>query len=142
MNEHDNHKNKKARVMVFGTFDVLHPGHIFLFKEASKLGELYVVIARDKTVQQIKGFAPSMNEEQRRKKVQILKHVKKAVLGKLYDKFKIVEEISPDIICLGYDQKTFADRLPEELKKRGMSCEIRRIPPYKAHRYKSSLLKY
>ena len=39
------------KVMVFGTFDIIHPGHIHLLKEAKEYGDfLIAVIGRDATV--------------------------------------------------------------------------------------------
>ena len=44
-----NTPNKK--VICFGTFDILHLGHVNFFKQAKSLGdELVVVIARDVNV--------------------------------------------------------------------------------------------
>ena len=46
------------KVMATGTFDLLHPGHGIYLNEAKKLGgedaKLYVVIARDSTVEKRK----------------------------------------------------------------------------------------
>ena len=56
-------------VMVFGTFDILHPGHINFFKQAKKYGNLIAVIARDRTVKQVKGRLPKYSEKQRLKAI-------------------------------------------------------------------------
>ena len=37
----------KKKVLIAGTFDILHPGHIYLIQEAAKLGDVYVVVATD-----------------------------------------------------------------------------------------------
>ena len=48
-----------VRVLAFGTFDILHPGHDHYLQEARKLGdELWVVVALDETVRQGKGRLP------------------------------------------------------------------------------------
>ncbi len=36
------------KVLIAGTFDLIHPGHIFLINEAAKLGDVYVIVATDK----------------------------------------------------------------------------------------------
>jgi cytidyltransferase-like protein len=39
------------RVVATGTFDILHPGHIYYLEESRKLGdELWVIVARDANV--------------------------------------------------------------------------------------------
>jgi FAD synthetase len=132
-----------TRVLVFGTFDILHPGHEYFLKQAKKQGgELVVVVARDSTVKQVKGEQPHHDENFRLSNIQNLDYVDKAMLGnKTNDKYKIVEEIKPDLICLGYDQKAFVDDLEKELKKRGLSASIMRIDAYKPDIYKSSRYK-
>ena len=130
------------KVLVFGTFDLLHPGHLNLFKEARSLGDhLTVVVARDKTVKEVKGRFPDMSESERLSHVSGSAFVDSAVLGSNSDKYKVIEEISPDVICLGYDQSAFTENLDAELKKRGVYVEIVRLKPYKEHVYKSSKLK-
>ena len=39
------------RVVATGTFDLLHPGHLYYLEESKKLGdELWVIVARDANV--------------------------------------------------------------------------------------------
>ncbi len=108
---------KRAKVLVGGTFDILHPGHIFLLKEASKYGDVIVVVARDSTVKRVKGRDPIFNEKHRLMMVSSIKYVKEAILGKeSTDILEIVEELKPDIIVLGPDQnleEIIAKRFPE-----------------------------
>lgn len=131
------------KVLVFGTFDILHPGHKYFLIQAKKHGNLlFVVVARDLTVKQIKKEFPVNNETERLKAVQVLGYVNKAMLGSTdMDKYKIIEEIKPDIICLGYDQKAFVDDLQAELEKRGLKPMIVRIKAYKPDEQRSSYYK-
>ena len=91
--------------MAFGTFDLLHPGHINFLSQAKKHGELIVIIARDRTVKKIKGKLPLHNEKQRLGAVKSLKLASKVILGSLIDKYAAIKKYKPDIIALGYDQK-------------------------------------
>ncbi|MBN2142890.1 FAD synthase [Candidatus Woesearchaeota archaeon] len=127
------------RVLVFGTFDNFHKGHEFFLAEAKKLGtELHVVIARDETVERIKGKPPRNDHHKRRERVQAFEHVDVAVLGNKGDVYKIIEDIRPDLIVLGYDQNHFTERLEEELKKRGIAAKIVRLGSFEPEKYKSS----
>jgi FAD synthetase len=128
------------KVLVFGTFDVFHPGHDFFLRKAKSYGdELYVVVARDSTVNQIKNRIPINNEKNRVEVLNSLSYVNKVRLGYEGDKYKIIEEIKPDVICLGYDQKVFTENLKEKLRERGLNSEIIRInESYKPEMYKSS----
>lgn len=130
------------KVMVFGTFDPLHTGHHFLFSAARKFGDfLIVVVARDKTVQTVKGHETQESEKQRLLNVKAAAGVDLAVLGQLKDVYSVIEEHKPDVICLGYDQFAFTERLPAELERRKITAEIIRLPAFKEDVYKSSLLK-
>ena len=57
------------KVIVFGTFDIFHPGHEYFLKKSKRFGEeLTVVVARDKTVYEVKKRYSLNNEEEREKK--------------------------------------------------------------------------
>ncbi|MCK5490568.1 MAG: adenylyltransferase/cytidyltransferase family protein, partial [Candidatus Pacebacteria bacterium] len=100
------------KVMVFGTFDIFHKGHEDFFRQAREFGEyLIVVVARDENVLKIKGKLPRDNEDMRQEKIVESKLADKVILGNLDDKYKVIQEYKPDVICLGYDQGTFTENL-------------------------------
>lgn len=130
------------KVLVAGTFDIIHPGHLFLLKQAKKHGNfLIVIIARDKTVKKLKNRPPQNNEKQRLKNLKLVKIADKIILGNHGNKLKIIEKIRPDVICLGYDQKIKALSLAKDLKKMGLNPKITRLKSHHPHRYKSSKLR-
>ena len=130
-------------VMCFGSFDILHKGHLHYLREAKRYGDkLIVVVAKDSNIKEFKGKEPKYNEHERLEYVRGLGVVDKAVLGREKDILEVVEEFNPDIICLGYDQETMSVyELKEQLSKRGVKADIIRIDAYKEDVYKSSKLK-
>ena len=127
------------RVMVFGTFDGLHPGHLNFFKQARKFGDNFlVVVARDKNVRKIKGRLPKLGERQRLRAVkEVIKRSRdQVVLGGLKDPMTVIAKFTPNVIALGYDQKSFS----EGLKSKFPDIKIVKLKPYKAEVYKSSKL--
>lgn len=130
------------RVAAFGTFDIFHPGHEFYLKQASMRGDqLHVVVARDDTVQHLKGRAPLNNQSNRLAAVENLSYVHKAYLGKEDDKFALLGRIRPHVICLGYDQKTFGKDLRKVLEEKGLKAEIEVLPSFMPQKHKSSKLR-
>jgi len=129
--------------MCFGSFDVLHPGHLYYLREAKRYGDkLIVVVAKDSNFKKFKNKEPKYNERQRLEHIRELPYVDKAVLGKDDDVLEVVEEYNPDIICLGYDQETMSMyELKDELSKRGIKPDIMRMGAYKENIYKSSKLR-
>ena len=130
------------RVMVFGTFDRLHPGHRSFFAQAAKLGNVIAVVARDANVRKIKKKSPLENERARLAKVARDKNVQQAMLGDREDFLKPVEKIQPDTVALGFDQKTFGIKtLQRELKKRNLAPRIFRLKSFQPKKFKSSFLR-
>ena len=127
------------KVIVFGTFDVIHPGHIHLLKQAKKYGDyLVVIVARDITVCHIKGKTASNNEQARLQNIEKLKIGDKVRLGCLDDKYQVLNEEKPDVIALGYDQHVFVDNLEDAVEDH---VRIVRLSPYMPEIYKSSKIK-
>jgi FAD synthetase len=130
------------KVMVFGTFDPLHKGHLNYFEQAKKHGNyLVVVVARDETIRKGKNREPSKPEKERIEKIRELEVVDKVLLGYKGDKLQIVKQENPDILCLGYDQKVCIEELRERLKKLVLKPEIKRMKPFKPEKYKSSIFR-
>jgi len=121
----------KKLVMCFGAFDGLHAGHEDFFRQAKEQGdELVVIVARDATIVEVKGNLPARNEQDRLAAVGAHPLVDDARLGHLDDRYKIIDEIRPDIICLGFDQEAFTENLDNELARRGLSASILRCEPF------------
>ena len=136
------------KVLVFGTFDLLHPGHINFLEQARAVADkgncngqaknqgdfLIVVVARDENVKKLKGMYPTEDEKTRKKKLEAQDTVDEVIMGyKNYKKrMDIIKEINPNIICLGYDQ---------DVKLPGGKYDVIKLKPYQPEKYKSSLLK-
>lgn len=122
------------RVLVCGTFDHLHPGHLFFLQEALKRGKLFVIVARDTTVQRVKGLLPRETEGVRLAKLRkALPHIH-PLLGNPEDFLAPVHSVRPDLILLGYDQ-----RLPPGIREVDLPCPFERLPAFHPEKYKSSL---
>ena len=131
------------KVIVFGTFDILHKGHLNFFEQAKKLGDfLVVVVARDENVEKIKGKRAWNNAQTRIQEIKKSEISDKVVLGNQKDRYLIIKQEKPDILCLGYDQKVDKEMLSEKLKEYKLEeVQVIRLRAYKPKKYKSSLLK-
>ncbi len=120
------------RVLAAGKFDILHLGHIAYLEQAKELareeGHLIVVVALDSTIKRERGAQPVFPQEQRRRIVQALCVVDEAVLGyDTDDHTRIVKELKPDIVALGYDQQTDIEALERLFRREKMDIEIVRL---------------
>lgn len=122
----------KKKIMIAGTFDILHPGHIFLIDKAAELGDVYVVVATDINRKRFSGDLPIVPEEQRLEVVKHIKNVKEAYLGRSDNNtLRTVANINPDIILLGPDQQHNLQELKDGLKELGLEdIEVRRLTTY------------
>lgn len=131
------------KVLVFGTFDIFHKGHEDFLRQAKEHGDfLRVVIARDETVLKMKGRMPKHGENERLQVVQKSKLANEVILGSLGDKYQVVFDFEPDVICLGYDQKFFIGELQDKLNGAGLrNTKIVRLEAFFPEKYKSSILR-
>ena len=112
----------KKIVVASGVFDLVHYGHVRFLEEAKKAGGensyLIVIVARDKTVEKLKGRKPIIPEDQRRALVESLKPVDEAILGFEDLSFKdAITSIKPDIIAVGYDQANIEESVRKTIAK-------------------------
>ena len=131
------------KVMVFGTFDIVHPGHLYVFEEAKKMADTLVVgLATDKTVEKIKKQKPFYSEQQRKAFLEHIKEVDEVYIGDENNPYLIVQKHAPDIIVLGYDQSVFVDKLEAFLQESGLTeSQIIRLKKFPTQEIKSSVLK-
>lgn len=130
------------KVLVFGTFDGLHEGHKDFFRQAKEQGDyLIVVVGRDSTIQKTKNKLPKFSEQERLKAVQDSGLADEVILGNEGNNpYKVIGGVRPRIICLGYDQTHFTEKLEEKIKEFGLNIEVKRLRAYKPEVYKSSIL--
>ena len=131
----------KIIVLVFGTFDLLHPGHLDFFRQAKALGDYLIAgVGRDQVVAALKGKLPRQKEHERLAAVQECSLVDEAYLlpDNPEERFQWIKKINPAVIALGYDQTAFTDHLAQDLARHGIDCRIVRLKPYHPDRYKSS----
>lgn len=129
-------------VIIFGTFDIVHAGHLYMFKEAREYGDkLVVVVACDINVEKIRGIGPLHTEKERMEFLRHIDLIDEVMLGDEKDPYKCVKDVCPDVIALGYDQKEYVDDLTDELMKCGLPSRIVRLTPYREKELKSNKIK-
>lgn len=127
------------KILLFGTFDILHPGHQSLFQQARRYGDKVIaIVARDNTVIKLKKHSSFFTEKQRQKNLQKTNWADKVFLGDKKDYFKIIKKIKPDIICLGYDQKFFIEELKQKIGEWVLKIKIIKLKSFHPKKYKSS----
>lgn len=96
------------KVMVNGTFDILHRGHIELLNYAKSLGDqLLVAIDTDRRVTELKGIdRPINNQEDRKFFLYNLRAVDTVMLFDNKEELvNIMKEYKPDVYVKGSDWK-------------------------------------
>ena len=121
-----------------GTFDNFHVGHQYLLWSAAReASALIIVIARNTTVEKIKKKKPVHDERLRLQRVKAENLPRAEVLlgREDFDFLKTLEEASPDVLYVGYDQ-----RIDEaKIKKAFPDLMIKKAVAYAPEIFKSSL---
>lgn len=98
-----------TRVLVNGTFDILHRGHLKLLEHAKSYPDAYVLVLidSDRRVQSLKGYnRPVNNQYERLDMLQALRYVDEVDV--FYSDDDLVEKIKnfqPDVMVKGSDYK-------------------------------------
>ena len=133
---------RKIRVMVYGTFDILHPGHLNFLRQAKRLGDFLIVsVSRDVNAKKFKGYYPVFGEKERLAIVSSLKYVDQAVLGGRSHYLAHTLKLKPDIVALGYDQRAYERHLRADIKSGKLKARLVRLAPYQSGKYKSTRYK-
>jgi len=95
-------------VIVNGTFDILHPGHVAMLNTARSLGHyLIVAIDTDRRVKELKGDKRPINDQLFRKIM--LQNLKAVDIVEFFDTrdelIDLIKRYKPDIMVKGSDWK-------------------------------------
>ena len=95
-------------VIVNGTFDILHPGHIAMLNTARSLGNyLIVCIDTDRRVKELKGESRPINNQIDRKVM--LQNLKAVDIVEFFDSenelIKLIELYKPSVMVKGSDYR-------------------------------------
>jgi glycerol-3-phosphate cytidylyltransferase len=114
------------KVITYGTFDLLHYGHINLLKRAKELGDYLIVALSTNEFNEIKGKKCYFPYEERKKLLESIRYVDLVIPEKNWNqKSSDVEEFKVDIFAMGDDWKgkfdflnnycdvVYLDRTPE-----------------------------
>ncbi|HAU66592.1 MAG: FAD synthase [Candidatus Uhrbacteria bacterium GW2011_GWF2_39_13] len=119
----------RKKVLVFGTFDDIHPGHEFFLRSAKSRGtDLIVGVARDIHVVALKGHKPRSSENKRLENIQKLPYVDQTFLcDEILNTFEIIQISEPDTIILGHDQVELEKSLITWMSEKDLYIPIVRI---------------
>lgn len=132
------------RVLVFGTFDLLHPGHQSFLQQAAALGGyLTVVVARDMAVAHTKGRRPVQSAIARLAGVLSVSVVNEALLAdKVPNSYTLLSSLPYEVLAVGYDQAPPDQDIKILLQNIGKEqVELVRLHPFKSHSYKTSRIR-
>ena len=135
-------RSKIKVVLAGGVYDVLHMGHLAALSEARTLGDVLIaVVASDITVEMLKGRKPIFPQDDRRKLVDGLKPVDKAILG--YEDVgmgyeEVLMEVMPDIVAFGYDQENLERSVREIITRHKLRIQMIKLSKYENEKYLNS----
>jgi cytidyltransferase-like protein len=122
----------RKKVIVTGSFDWFHSGHVRFFEEVSAHGDLYVVVGHDANIRHLKGEGhPLFSHDERRYLVQSIRFVTKALTSTGHGWLDAEPEIlrlKPDIYAVNEDGDKGGKR--EYCEKLGIQyLVLKRTPP-------------
>ncbi|MDE7052477.1 MAG: glycerol-3-phosphate cytidylyltransferase [Lachnospiraceae bacterium] len=110
------------KVITYGTFDLLHVGHINLLRRARELGDYLVVAISTDEFNAIKNKKAYYSFEDRKQILEAVKYVDKVIPENTWEqKIKDVTENNIDIFVMGHDWEGKFDFLEDY-------CEVIYLP--------------
>lgn len=92
------------RVLTYGTFDLLHYGHIRLLKRAKALGDYLIVALSTDEFNKIKGKKSYHNYEMRKEMLEAVRYVDLVIPETSWEqKADDVEKYNVDVVVMGDD---------------------------------------
>ena len=128
-------------VVVFGTFDVLHPGHLALLKHAAGFGDVTVSLTPDALCRKYKGHDPVNTFAKRAARLERISFVQQVVPSDMREHaYDVLARIHPQFILLGYDQQALGGPLTARLRELGLNSRVVVARPYRGNLYHGALI--
>lgn len=110
------------KVITYGTFDLLHHGHILLLQRAKALGDHLTVALSTDSFNAIKGKTSFFSFEQRKLIVESIRYVDTVIMENSWEqKINDIQRLNIDIFVIGDDWKGKFDALKSH-------CEVVYLP--------------
>ena len=112
------------RILTYGTFDLLHYGHIEILRRAKALGDYLVVAVSTDEFNEVKGKKAYHNYETRKKMLEAIRYVDLVIPEENWEqKINDVKDYKIDVVVMGSDWEN-SDRF-DYLKE---YCEVVYLP--------------
>lgn len=110
------------RIITYGTFDLLHYGHINILKRAKQLGDYLIVAISTNEFNEVKGKKCYFSYEERKKLVESIRYVDLVIPEDSWEqKIEDVKKYNVDTFIIGDDWEGKFDYLKEH-------CEVVYLP--------------
>ncbi len=128
-------------VLTYGTFDLLHYGHVNLLERAKKNGDYLIVGLSTDDFNRVKGKCHYQGYNERKAMLKSIKFIDKIIPEKEWDqKIKDIKKYKVDVIVMGDDWK--GDPRFEELKSHCKVEYIKRTELISSSKIKSCILNF
>ena len=124
-------KPGRKKVVVTGSYDWFHSGHVRFFEEVGAYGDLYVIVGHDANIRLLKGEGhPLLAQDERRYMVGSIRYVRQALISSGHgwlDADPEIQKLKPDIYAVNEDGDQGGKR--EYCRKNGIEYLVfHRVP--------------
>lgn len=110
------------KIITYGTFDLLHYGHINILKRAKEMGDYLIVAISTNEFNKLKNKNCYFSYEERKKLVEAIRYVDLVIPEKSWDqKIDDIKEFKIDTFIMGHDWEGEFDFLKDH-------CEVVYLP--------------
>lgn len=105
------------KVITYGTFDLLHIGHINILKRAKEMGDYLIVALSTDEFNKLKGKKAYYSYEERKKILEAIRYVDKVIPEKSWEqKINDIKNYNIDLFVMGNDWRGEFDFLERYCK--------------------------